>query len=241
VFDDVRKCTPGNTNVDNYQGPRFFMGWGIDLDRDGKPIYDPDRLHYVTDMVMAAELPEFETDTSTVLIEDPFWMKKLPELEHYARIARKTGPNVRSSPAVQASGIPDGVEQRWVFPAGLDEKAPEGTWVEIDLLGQYPLPVRGMLLTWRGNRMPDGYRVRWAGADRKYRDAQMPDLSKIEFPEQSEPFALPVPGMLSIDGKGWDVRYLRFEFPKGTFQGRTELIDLALVFDTPAADAEVNQ
>jgi hypothetical protein len=98
-----------------------------------------------------------------------------------------------------------------------------------------------MLLTWRGNRMPDGYRVRWAGADRKYRDAQMPDLSKIEFPEQSEPFALPVPGMLSIDGKGWDVRYLRFEFPKGTFQGRTELTDLTLVFDTPAADAEVNQ
>ena len=140
---------------------------------------------------------------------------------------------------VQASAIPDGAEQRWRFPSGLDTKEQNGVEVEIDLLAVYPLPVKALCLHWRAGFLPQGYRVQWAGADKRYEDVEVPVLETPKF-EGRETMSLPVPVRLAKPGAGPKLRYLKFSFPKGTFKQEAELAELDFIFDVTDTDAAEN-
>lgn len=240
VINDVWSYTPaGDSDFGNYGGwPRKIMGFGIDLDAAGQPVYDPARLHWVEIPAMAVEV--WHPDTTAKVFVDPYWDRLRPELVRYALQYGRKGPAVRSSsPMVQATGIPDGGERRWLFPAGLDAKEPKGVEVELDLLAAYPLPVRALCLHWRAGFLPQGYRIQWAGADRKYKNVEMPFLKEPKL-EGGEAMNLPVPVRLAKPGAGPRLRYLKFSFPKGTFPQEAELAELDFILDVVDGDADEN-
>lgn len=211
-----------------------IKGFGICLDASGQPIYDPDRILWETIMTARAER-HVPVDTSEAEDLDLWWRERWEKLINYARRVSKDGPIARSSASeVRAAWIPDRTH-RWEFPAGLDDKNPQGTEVEIDLLADYPLPVRGLVLTWKAGFLPQGYWVEWAGSDRKYQRVDVPVLKDLKFPEGNEN-SLPVLVRLTEPGKGINPRYLKFGFPKGTFRSRAVLEDLTFVYDRPSGD-----
>jgi hypothetical protein len=237
---DVRSYTPdGDSDFGNYGGwPRKIMGFGVDLNASGRPVYDTARLHWVAETVLAGEI--WHHDSTAKRFADPYWDRLRPELVRYAIQYGRKGPVVRSSsPMVQAAGIPDGAEQRWRFPPGLDAREQNGVEVEIDLLAAYPLPVKALCLHWRAGFLPQGYRVQWAGADKKYEGIAVPVLAELKF-EGRETMSLPIPVRLAKPGAGPKLRYLKFSFPKGTFKQEAELAELDFVFDVKDTDATEN-
>ncbi len=237
---DVRSYTPdGDSDFGNYGGwPRKIMGFGVDLDASGRPVYDTARLHWVDETVLAGEV--WHHDSTAKRFVDPYWDRLRPELVRYALQYGRKGPVVRSSsPMVQASAIPDGAEQRWRFPAGLDAREPKGVEVEIDLLAAYPVQAKGLCLHWRAGVLPKGYRVQWAAADKSYGVIEVPVLATPKF-EGRETMSLPVPVRLAKPGAGPKLRYLKFSFPKGTFKQEAELAELDFIFDVTDTDAAEN-
>lgn len=241
VIDDLLTYTPyGSGVIDNYGGPRKFMGFGIDLNEYGIPVYDPDRIHWETVPWSYSKVHPMPDMTSELpVFRDPYWDRLRPELTRHALAMKKTPPVARpSTPLVQASRLPDGEpEKRWVFPAGLDDKAPDGVAVEVDLGAEHPLGVRGLMLEWQARTVPVGYSVGWAGADRKYREAKLPAPKEaLKRAEGQQPLLMPV----RFGRKGGKVRFLKFSFPKGTFKEQAVLADIGFVYDVPAGDAAEN-
>jgi hypothetical protein len=211
-----------------------IKGFGVCLDASGQPVYDPDRIHWETIMTARADR-HVPVDTSEAEEMDLWWRERWAGLINYARRMSKSGPVARSSaPEVRAARIPDGT-QRWEFPSGLDEKNPRGVEVEVDLLDNYPLPIRGLVLTWKAGFLPQGYWVEWAGSDRTHRRIEVPVLKDLKFPDGGE-LSLPVPLKLAEAGKGIKPRYLTFGFPKGTFPSGAVLEDLTFIYDSPSGD-----
>ena len=110
---------------------------------------------------------------------------------------------------------------------------------EADLLAAYPLPVKALILHWRAGFLPQGYRVQWAGADRRYEGVDVPVLEELKFQGRAT-MSLPVPVRLAKPGAGPKLRYLKFSFPKGTFKQEAELAELDFVFDVKDTDAAEN-
>ena len=230
-WDDVLSLTPQGS--DWIGSGKKIYGFGIDLNSRGQPIYDTSRLHWVHYQFVAVGPP-----TWPVVAKDPVWeqyKKRIPRLVGYAKMLHEIGePNVTcSSPKLEISGIPDGQNTQWYFPKGF----PGGVEIDIDLLDVYPLPTKGIELRWDGSFVPSNYRVQFAGAQQQYKEAIVPDLSKV--PAQSP--SIPVPVMFTTSGTGVEVRYIKLIFPS-TFQQDAILQELRFrYYQGPLADTEVCQ
>ncbi len=194
VFDDVLALTPAG---DKWIGSgRKIVGFGIDLDSSGQPIYDRTRLYTVRTLSGRA------VDARHPKVHDPIWESYFEKLVHslagYEKLVRR-GIRVRSE-GLKAAGIPDG-RVKWTIPAATAAS------VEIDLLAVHPVPIRGLLLVWEGGP-PRGYRVEWAGGDHRFRPAQVPALSSDALPQKGW---YPIPVSFGKGSVG--VRYVRFYFP----------------------------
>jgi len=136
-FDDLRALTPSSSA--NTVGKKI-RGFGVDLDENGDPIFDANKLHYI-DTVDEALL---KLDRRTQLFQgekdirnwrnppkelDPIWDKYyvplIPKLVEYANLVKSVSVK-SSSRAVKAVGVPDGREVTWDFPTNLAETSPEG-------------------------------------------------------------------------------------------------------------------
>jgi len=213
-WDDIFSVT---TQGSDWIGSKKIYGFGIDLDSEGQPIYDPARLHTVVHPV-AHISPAMKVLQTT----DPIWQlytPYIPPLIAYAKTLREQGgPEVTCSvPGLSLNGIPDGRNIQWHFPKGV----PAGAEVVIDLLAVHPLPVKGIHLRWRGDFLPKNYRVRFAGQQQEYQDASIPDMGELQLQTPS----ILVPAVFKTSEDGAEVRYVKLIF-QNTFEQDAVLQEL---------------
>jgi hypothetical protein len=233
-FDDLYALTPAGS--DWLDGGRKILGFGIDLDSHGSPIYDSSRLHYKT------SLPHLVKPAVIPQVRDPFWeayyARLVKELVAYARVVRG-GVRVSGPPEVIGKGgIPDGSGLSWAFAASSGvQRSQKATQISIDLIQEHPLPLRGLVLHWIGG-WPQRFEVHYAGTNQRSPDiARLPDLSVLKLPTSSKALAIPV----SFGQKGVPVRTLTLVFPPGAFVAPAKLVDVQFLYDWgPTQDATVN-
>jgi len=240
-WDDVLSLTPQGS--DWIGTSKKIYGFGIDLNSRGQLIYDESRLHSVFHPGIAIRPPIWP-----ILPKDPDWDRYrpvIPRLIAYADLLReKGGPDIKClPPELNFTGIPDGLQVQWDFPKSITETM--DVEVEIDLQDVHPLPIRAVVLRWYDVPWVDGegtppdqfaradqeystenprVRVQFAGADKEYQDAIMPDLGKVVPPVQS-PSVL-VPAMFGSSGTGVKVRYVKLILEKGVFHKDATLEEL---------------
>lgn len=209
VLEDILSLTPAGDKW--IPGQRKILGFGIDLDARGNPIYTRSKLRWVRARKRTS------IDVKHPAVRDPIWESQFAplvrELAKYSKIVRH-GPKVRGE-GFRPKGIPDG-RLKWIFPE-------RGAAVEIDLLAVHPLPIKGLILSWEGY-IPRGIQVEWAGADRRFREVQVPELAEL-----SGAFRGTFPFPIVFGKTGVKVRYVRIHLPS---QGRkVTLAELRFVYD----------
>jgi hypothetical protein len=215
-----------------------IYGFGVDINRDGEPIYDPLRLHWVDPSLCPDVMPH-----SVQAVDDDWGQvsQLLPATVAYAKkITESGGPtamlsyyqypsdvNVQSvskpSPTRETQvGIPNGRDITLDFPQGSPP-----TELEIDLLEVHPLPIRGVELVWAGDFVPQDVLVEFAGDVRDYQPAIMPNLANASFPAQMPSFTVPV--LFDAGGDGVAVRYVKLLFP--SFPQAGTLLELRFLYE----------
>lgn len=218
-WDDVLSLTVAGS--DWLSSQRKIYGFGIDLDAQRQPIYDPSRLHYVQHpFVFAGPF------IKPVMADDAEWAahstKYVVPLKDYAKMLREHhGPKVTcSSGLLKISGIPDGGNVRWEFFKDVQDPFE----VEVDLLQTHPLSIKGILMTWAGGFLPVDFKVRYAPGNHEYEDATLPDLNKMAPPGQTP--LITVPATFGDGVSGESVRYVKFVFPRGALQADATIMEL---------------
>jgi hypothetical protein len=240
TFDDLFSLTPeGDEFVPEDSADRKILGFGIDLDSDGSPIYDHDRVHWSSSDVSGIVRP---TKTKKVEVRDPLWEKYyapiIPRIASYAEKVHNGVYVSSSSHIVHASSVPDGHGVHWLFPGGIDKLEPEGIQIVIDLLDEHPLPIKAIVLNWSEGFKPQGYNVQWSGADGHFQNGAVPHFD-IEKLSQESKLTLPV--LIEFSKSGTAVRYVKLSFPPGTFKGESRLDELRFIYDWgPGKDADNN-
>lgn len=233
TFDDLISFTPAGSEW--LGGGRKILGFGVDLDADGAPIFDPDRLHYRQDIyTLATVFKPFPTS-------DPLWNRfyasLVQRLVDYAS-ETKGGPLV-TGPAVVVGkgGIPDGNGISWTFGPELDRAQPKGFEITIDLLRDYPLEVSGILLQWEGS-LPTSYVIRYAADGQRYQEVLPPGIGSLKLStHQLGPVLIPV----SFGKESVRVRAIQLHFPHGSLSGEAKLAELRIIYNWgPSEDAEFN-
>jgi len=247
TLEDLFQATPAGSSFVSYcEGDtvRKIKGFGIDLDSDGDPIYDHGRLKYLN---LPSEAPEPVWPPQPDDIADPDWDLNhaglIPRLVDYAKILDGPGPKVTPSsdlvemPEYPDPRIPNGAGIQWVFPSTLDRYNPNGVQVDIDLIEDHPLPVKGIVLGWDCEFIPDGYAVRWASDGGRYTEVSVPSLTGMAPPDT--PGVLPIPVMFG--DAGVTVRHVRLFFPYHTFTQTASLQEMRFLYDWgPDTDATFN-
>ena len=226
-WDDILSLTPQGPD---WIGSKKIYGFGVDLDSQGRPIYDASRLHSVVH-------PVVHTPSTMMVLQtnDPVWAYYGPyisRLREYAGVLRdRGGPKVTCSlPGLPINGIPDGRKIEWQFPQGL----PGGVEIDIDLWGIHPLPIKGIVLKWQGDYHPKNYSVRFAREEQKYQNADIPDLGEVPVQTPS----IVVPAKFPASQPGAEVRYVKLIFPN-TFEKKAVLQELRFRYDQgPLVDTE---
>lgn len=214
VWDDILELSP--------QGSKWIgttkkiYGFGVDLDENREPIYDASRLHFVPHPEIISLI------AGPVNAADPVWSvfsQNLSDVAAYAALMRQTGgPQVTHNAVFsKISGIPDGKNQ-WVFG-----EEPGEVVVDIDLLAGHPFGIKGIELLWEGSHFPAAYTVRFAGEEKTYQDAEVPDLSNLNPPQSP---VYPIPALFTQDEKGLPIRYIKLIFPEGSFPTGALLQDI---------------
>lgn len=224
-WDDILALTPQGSS---WIGDRKIFGFGIDLDEEGNPIYDPSRLHWVSSYSICEPTGGAFVPTP---IDHQWDEQRFQQVSTYAALLRANGgPKVQSSSeSLKISKIPDGASSQWHFPSNLAGSVE----ILIDLLFEHPFPIKGIELRWDGSYLPVGYKVQYAGADQNFKDALVADLSNITPPfQQVQPTAFPVPCRFDAGGTGASVRYVKLVFPEGTFANDAVLKELRFRYHT---------
>ncbi|UCF09458.1 MAG: hypothetical protein JSW65_05170 [Candidatus Bipolaricaulota bacterium] len=233
-FDDLYQLTPAGSEW--LDGGRKILGFGIDLNRHGYPIFDRSRLFYETTfarLVRRERIPE---------VHDPFWdahyAPLLERLVEYAKTA-KDGVRVTGPSAIVGRGqIPDGRDVSWSFAAGSSsQRMQKDTEIMIDLVQEHPLPLKGLVLRWAGS-WPRSFEIHLARANQRAPSiTRMPDLSGLNLPT-SLPRTMAIP--VSFGKESVSVRTLKLVFPPDAFAASAKLVEIQFLYDCgPTQDAEL--
>jgi hypothetical protein len=202
--DDLATLLPQGSG---WLGSRKIFGFGIDLNVDGSPIYDPSRLHYVDHPFVIQ--PFFPT--SIVAIDQYFDQISFDKMVAYGQFLANSGGFGVTSTGLNLGGLPDGAQQQWHFPQSLTAPVE----IVVDLRTAHPEPLKGIELRWTGHQPPHGYTVEYALANQQYVAALVPDLSNSQLPTEATSVAVPV--MFDPNGSVAGVRYIKLLFPTEVF------------------------
>ena len=231
-IDDLAAYMPGGSET--FSGGRKILGFGVDLNSGGNPIFDSSRLRYQTDLYAVA------TVLKPIRTRDPLWSQHYAVLvDRLVAYAKATGGQIRvDGPAtvIGKGGIPDGRNVTWAFGPELDRAYPNGVTLTIDLLREHPLPVRGVSLRWTG-AVPKGSTIRYAGETGLYAEVPMPSADTLKLLQgHLQSTEIPV-----SFGKSVAIRRFQLVFPRGAFGSASRLVELRLLYDWgPGEDARVN-
>jgi len=235
-LDDLIAYTPGGSEWLSLR--RKILGFGVDLDASGSPVYDPDRLHYVTDLFVPSTPPKPFAPFPT---KDPLWEGTYaPLVKELVEFAAQTagGPLVEGpGPVIGAGGIPDGNSVVWAFGPELDRTHRNGFTIEVDLLRNHPLPIEGIVLRWEGTT-PTGYSVRYAADGESFHDVSPPGAESLRLASQ---LVAPIPIAIPFGEAGARIRTVQLRFPPGSFAGESKLTEMRFIYDWGQSDeAESN-
>jgi len=232
AIDDLLSHTPAGP--DGFSGGRKILGFGVDLNAHGDPIYDPSRLRYRVDLyAMATVFKAFRTN-------DPLWSRDYaPLLERLVAYAKAIAGGIRvdgPTIVIGKGGVPDGERVAWSFGPELDRTHANGVTVTIDLRQEHPLSVRGIALRWEGTA-PKRVIVRYAGENGRYVEVPAPDAETLKLSQrQFRSIEIPI-----SFGKSVPVRWLQLEFPPSAFPSESRLVELRFLYDWGRGeDARVN-
>jgi|GEM_PF-1924458 len=218
-------CDNANSDEERKLKKRI-VGFGIDLDEDGNPIYDKSRLLY--EDVQPGQCPCVQTKSREPAKDDD----DVPKLVAFAQDAMKHGFRISSEPAIPGlTGIPSGLESsHWELPQTFEE-----TVITIDLLNVHPYSIETIMLQWGNQGFPTDFEVLWSGSDvadpsdDAFQPAILPwflissDCGDVQWDPQ-----VPIPAQLAK--KGSDVRHIRLRFPSGIPHGM-KLLELRVLHD----------
>jgi hypothetical protein len=187
-------------------------------------------------------------------LEGQSWNKKTRKLKSYARtVSKKNGPKIEAAITSSGPGKPEkerlqeilnrniqgipGNNVDWRLPLELSAYDFE---IKIDLLDVHPLPIKGIVLDWDLCRIPIGYKVMFADADKKYYEATVPVI-RLPSHYYDAQLTLPVPIRFGKSESGMRVRYVKLIFPSGSLHDTAILNDLRFRYDYgPDTDAKSN-
>jgi hypothetical protein len=233
TLEDLIAYTPAGSRW--FDTDRKILGFAVDLDSSGFPIYDPDRRHLELDL--DGDVPR----TKSFPTKDPMWERfyapLVQELVDYA-VKVKDGPKVTGPSSVIGKGlIPDGKAVAWVFGSELSHTQAKAVEIAVDLLQDHPLLLKGIALCWEGT-IPTGYSVRYAADGQRYKEVSAPDIGSLALSSQRLSTVL-IP--IAFGEESTRVRMLQLCFPAGSLPGEAKLTELRFIYDWgPGKDAEFN-
>ncbi len=225
-WDNILTLTPQGSGT--IGASKKIKGFGIDLNRTRRPVYDRARVHYVDAGPYAAA--PVVTPVQPGDGEEQEHEEFMARLLAYATLARERGgPTVSSPEAPGLSRMPDGEWVKWVFPKG----SQQDVHVLIDLLDVHPMPIAGIFLTWAPGFVPPMTRVEFSLDGQTYADAIVPNLANLSPPTGAPAI---VPAAFTDTGDGVPVRYVRLTFPKGVFQQDATLREISFQYRRGPSD-----
>jgi hypothetical protein len=109
--------------------------------------------------------------------------------------------------------------------------------VIIDLLDIYPGAINRFDIAF-DTRIPLGFKIAYAGADKKFFDAVVKNKINGAMP-QKQGAQLPLSFKLNNDGTPKKLRYIKLSFAKGLLRENIKLVDFSFQTDEgPAKDSE---
>lgn len=194
--DIIDYTTLGRRYINNDDVSKI-RGWGINLNDDGTPNYDPDRILHTGDYYLRViEAPVGSEAPDPAVTE---------MLEFFATTGGGAAVST-NSPLVFTGGAPPYPQTPWVIPPGPHPVNP--VTIGIDLLEEHPVPMDSVTIEWF-EAIPAEFSVRWAGAD-----AQIHEVLETPGPM---PTSLPgtlIPYPVAFGPQeSYPVRYLEVDIP----------------------------
>jgi hypothetical protein len=203
-----------------------IYGFGIDLDENGEPIYDQDRLQYKDHMfIRAAAFDPWD-------IEDNAWdneyAARIPAMKVLsAKLRKNQGPDITcSSDKIQCSKLPNGNDSTWYFPMGVVEEI----GILVDYLAPNPQPLEGVRLFWAPDYLPGNFKVLLGEGNMGEKGYEEHYTTLTDYSNfKPMPNSGPIPMMARLERPVTGIRYVKLVFPKGTFAKQSALLrDLIL-------------
>jgi hypothetical protein len=195
-----------------------IYGWGIDLHDDGDPYCDESKIGTIVTYLQESHPPPegpSQSDSAAVA-----------QIVAWAAATQGAVTINSNSPLVFTGGAWPEPAAPWIIPPAPHPVDP--VFIDVDLLSQHPIPVRGVVLDWENGFAPPQYEVWWAGADQQIHVATVslppsgPPPPGVGPAPVETPFA-PMPP--------YAVRYLRVALPNSALATEYRISGVHLLFD----------
>lgn len=212
---------------------RKIYGFGIDLDSRGRAIMSKP-VKYVDYGDIAVVIPIFKIISESSNAWSKFYKPLEIAMTNYYKKVKKAGglKFVTNISGTTFKNLPT-LKAPWVFKPN----SKSSSEVIIDLVDTYPESVNKFNLTF-DTFIPLGFKVAYAGTDKKFTQAIIPDKVNTTLPRKPG-MRLPLSFKLKSSGVGTKIRYIKIMFAKNLLKENAKLVDFS--FDTeegPAKDAE---
>ena len=195
-----------------------IRGWGIDLDADGNSLCDAGKIRTVVQLsLLGHQAPTAPEEPDSQLVT---------RMGQYFLASNGASKSVTTNAsAIQTGGALPTPTTPWVIPQGPLNVDP--SYIQVDLLAEFPLPVKGIVVDWKDGWVPSHYQVWWAGQDVQIHTATV-DLGTMTPPSGSS--RIPIQTRLGPD-PSYPVRYLRLVFDNAHLTHPYQISGLHYLYD----------
>lgn len=215
----------GDSDIPCDENQWKIYGWGIDLDGGGDSYCDDSKIGTVVTYQMVAyppPLPPSNSDSTAV-----------NAIVAYATATQGQVIITSNSPLIHPNNAWPTPTMPWMIPPGPHPVDP--VFIDIDLLQQHPIPVKGVVIDWVNGFVPSQYEVWWAGNDQQPH-IQPVTLNPTIFPPPNVP-PLPMPTPF-LPQPPYGVRYLRLAFHNPSLIMPYLITGVHLIFDSGGGEED---
>ncbi len=198
---------------------RKIRGWGIDLDADGNPLCDAGKIHTVVIFSLISHNQPSGTD-------EPEYQTVNQVIQYFGASNGASKSVTTNASAIQTGGALPTPTTPWTIPQGPLNMDP--SYIQVDLLAEHPLPVRGIVVDWKDGYCPLQYQVWWAGQNQQIHTATV-SLPTGQVPPMGTT-RIPIPTAFG-PAPSYPVRYLRLVFNNAFLMRSYQITGLHYLFD----------